>query len=117
MSPDFTMDVTDPRTGIAVVRVAGRLEARAAQELRRRCSDLRDSGRTRILINLSGISFVASSGIGTLLALTEESKEAGGSVQLVSLSHSVAAVVDLLNLTEFLAIFDSESKALETLGV
>ena len=77
MSPDFTIDIADPRAGIAVVRVAGRLEARAAQELRRRCSDLRDSGRTKILINLSGISFVASSGIGTLLALTEESKESG----------------------------------------
>jgi len=114
MSPDFTIDVTDPRAGIAVVRVAGRLEARAAQELRRRCSDLREEGRLKIVINLSGVSFVASSGIGTLLALTEESKESGGSVQLAALSQAVAAVVDLLNLTEFLAIFDTESKAMET---
>jgi anti-sigma B factor antagonist len=117
MSPDFAIDVSDPRAGIAVVRVAGRLEARAAQELRRRCSELRDTGRTRIVINLSGISFVASSGIGTLLALTEESKESGGSVQLAALSQAVAAVVDLLNLTEFLSIFDTEKKAMETLEV
>ena len=117
MAPDFTIDVSDPRAGIAVVRVAGRLEARAAQELRRRCNALREEGRKRFVINLSGVSFVASSGIGTLLALTEETKEAGGSVQLVALSHAVAAVVDLLNLTEFLAIFDSETKAMETLGV
>jgi len=114
MSADFTIDVSNPRAGIAVVRVSGRLEARAAQELRRLCSELREEGRSRIVINLSGVSFVASSGVGTLLALTEESKEAGGLVQLVALSHSVAAVVDLLNLTEFLSIFDTESKAMET---
>jgi anti-anti-sigma regulatory factor len=51
------------------------------------------------------------------LALTEESKEAGGTVQLAALSQAVAAVVDLLNLTEFLSIFDTEKKAMETLGV
>jgi anti-sigma B factor antagonist len=117
MSREFTIDVSDPRASVAIVRVAGRLEARAAHELRRRCSELRQAGRTSIVINLSGVSFVASSGIGTLLALTEESKESGGSVQLVALSQAVAAVVDLLNLTEFLAIFDSETKAMETLGV
>jgi anti-sigma B factor antagonist len=114
MSPDLNIVEADAPNGIGVLRLTGRLEARAAQDLLRRCRELKTGGRARIVLNLAGVTFVASSGIGTLLALTEELKESGGSMEIAAPSEAVSSVVDLLNLTEFLAIHDTESKAMKT---
>lgn len=115
MSPEMTIVEVETSGTLGVLRLAGRLEARAAQELLRRCREMRQSGRTRLLLNLSEVTFVASSGVGTLLALTEEFKESGGCVQIAAPSEAVTSVVDLLNLTEFLALFENEAKARETM--
>ncbi len=112
MSPDLNIVEAEAPTGVGVLRLTGRLEARAAQDLLRRCREMKDRGRTRIVLNLAGVTFVASSGVGTLLALTEELKDLGGSVELAAPSEAVSSVVDLLNLTEYLAIHDSETKAM-----
>jgi anti-sigma B factor antagonist len=112
MSPDLSIVEAEAPQGVGVLRLSGRLEARAAQDLLRRCREMKDHGRKRIVLNLAGVTFVASSGVGTLLALTEELKDSGGSVELAAPSEAVSSVVDLLNLTEFLAIHDSESKAM-----
>jgi anti-anti-sigma factor len=65
------------------------------------------------VLNLSGVTFVASSGAGTLLVLTREFKKAGGNVRLVQLSDAVEMVVDILNLKQLLTIDLSEMEAFQ----
>jgi len=102
--------------GAVVLRVTGRLDARNAQALLRACRTHQDMGHRNLVINLSEVTFVASSGVGTLLALTEELGDAGGSVHLVALSDPVNSVVELLNLTQFLNLGATEAEALEAIG-
>jgi len=99
-----------------VLRVTGRLDARSAQDLVMHCQTLLEQGHRHVVISMPGVSFVASSGIGSLLALTESFKDAGGSLRLAQLSHAVHSVVDLLNLGQFLAIDATEEDALVALG-
>jgi anti-anti-sigma factor len=58
------------------------------------------------------VSFVSSSGIGSLLALTEEFQEHGGTLSLAESSPTVRESIELLNLEEFLMLFESEAEAL-----
>ena len=116
MSTDFSIDKSSDRPDVGVFRVAGRLDAKNAKELMDACQEAKNSGKKRVVINLAGVAFVASSGIGTLLALTDEFREAGGGVHLVSLSDSVRSVVDLLNLGQFLNVAATEADALEAIG-
>lgn len=99
-----------------VLRVSGRLDARSAQDLVAQCQALMDHGHRNVVISMPDVSFVASSGIGSLLALTESFKDAGGSLRLAHLSHAVRSVVDLLNLGQFLAIDATEEDALVAIG-
>jgi len=112
MPSEFTLEEAAPPNGAAVLRLCGRLDAKNAQALVTRCNQLYERGTLRVVINLAGISFVASSGIGALLALTERFQEAGGGVRLVQVSDAVRSVVDLLNLGEFLRIDDTEEAGL-----
>jgi len=116
MAENFEITRAEAPAGAALLRLTGRLDARNAQLLVQECQRLRDDGKPRVVVNLSTISFVASSGIGSLLALTEMLNDAGGRLVLVEISDAVRSVVELLNLTQFLNLETSEADALQTIG-
>ena len=107
MSNDFIIHEHELHGQLWNLRVVGRLEADTAQKLRTHCADMRNQGCRELVLDLSGIDFIASSGVGALLALTEEFGGAGGSLYLAPVSEEVLSVVRLLNLDQFLAIYDS----------
>lgn len=98
--------------GTSILRLRGRMEAGGAQQLRERCSELREEGNSRLVIDLDGVSFVASSGLGTFLLLTEEFRAAGGKLTLAAPQGGVVQVLELLNLDQFLDISPSLEGAL-----
>ncbi len=69
---------------------------------------------TKMILNLSGVSYIDSGGLGTLVALYTTAHNAGGAIKLCNLTQRVG---DLLQVTKLLTIFevyDSESQALES---
>jgi anti-sigma B factor antagonist len=100
----------ESRGRIAVLRVSGRLDADTAPTLLQRCSDVQSNGHNLVL-NLAGISFLGSSGVGAMLALVEQFQEQSGAIHFVALSEPVRAVVDLLDLASYLPIHDTEQQA------
>jgi anti-anti-sigma factor len=102
--------------GARVLRVSGRLDAKNAHALAQECHRALGEGASHVVVNLEQVSFVASSGIGSLLALTETFQDAGGSLRLAPISGAVRSVVDLLNLGRFLRIEASEEAALQSIG-
>jgi anti-sigma B factor antagonist len=72
--------------------------------------------KNQIVLNLSGISYIDSGGLGTLVALYTTAQNAGGSLKLANLTQRVG---DLLQVTKLLTVFevyDSEDKALASFG-
>ena len=66
----------------------------------------------QIILNLGGISYIDSGGLGTLVALYTTAHNAGGAVKLANLTQRVG---DLLQVTKLLTVFevyDSEEKAI-----
>jgi anti-anti-sigma factor len=98
-----------------VIRVHGRLDARTSPLLIERCASARDAGGCLVL-NMSNVSFLSSSGIGSVLALTEEFREHGGRLCIAETSTTVREAIDLLNLDEFLNLYESEADALKELA-
>jgi anti-anti-sigma factor len=94
-----------------VIRVRGRLDARTSPLLIERCAAARDAGHDLVL-NLHDVTFLSSSGIGSVLALTEEFREHGLSLCLAETSTTVREAIELLNLEEFLTLFDTEAEAM-----
>ena len=97
-----------------VLRVRGELDARHAASLVEECVRVRGAGQSLVL-SLAEVTFIASSGIGALLALVEEFRQGPGTMRLAAISPAVRSVVRLLNLDRFLGIDDSEETALASL--
>jgi anti-sigma B factor antagonist len=83
-------------------------------------ADLRDTVKMvitqskRVILNLQGVTYIDSGGLGTLVALYTTARNNGGSIKLANLTQRVG---DLLQVTKLVTIFDvhdSEEKAIES---
>jgi anti-anti-sigma factor len=112
---DLVISEVENRNRAAVLRLKGRLDVKTSPILLQRAAEIQANGQNLVL-NLSEVSFIGSSGIGALLVLVEQFQEQAGVVRLVSPSPAVDAVIKLLNLDRFLAVDPSEEKALAEIG-
>ncbi len=73
-----------------------------------------EEGPTHIILDLSAIDFVDSSGLGALVQLVKKAKGESGSVQVVT-NARVTQTVKLVRLEQFLSLQTSVDAALENL--
>jgi anti-sigma B factor antagonist len=61
-------------------------------------------GKSKILLNLAGVSYIDSSGIGELVSSFTAVKKEGGNLKLLNLTQRIQ---DLLAITKLLTVFDT----------
>ncbi|MEY2243502.1 STAS domain-containing protein [Streptomyces sp. BF23-18] len=91
----MSIDATLYGEGIALVTVAGELDVETAPELHNRLADQIRGGRRHLLLDLSAVPFMDSSGINALLKARDAAGHAGGGVCLVSPAPVVQRILDL----------------------
>ena len=100
--------------GIAVLDCAGRIVFGDESSLLRDVAKKLINENKRIVLNLSGVNYIDSGGLGTLVSLFTTAQKAAGSIKLANLTERVG---DLLQVTKLLTVFevyDSEAKALDS---
>lgn len=73
-----------------------------------------EEGPTHIILDLSAIDFVDSSGLGALVQLVKKAKGESGSVQVVT-NPRVTQTVKLVRLEQFLSLQPNVDQALKNL--
>jgi anti-sigma B factor antagonist len=103
--------------GITVLECNGRIVfGDEAAALREQVKDLVAAGKKQIVLNLGGVTYIDSGGLGTLVGLYTTARNAGGSIKLANLTQRVG---DLLQVTKLLTVFDvydSQEKAIKAFG-
>jgi anti-sigma B factor antagonist len=72
-------------------------------QLRDSVGKLLDASRNKIILNLSGVTYMDSSGIGELVSRYTTTKNAGGRLKLLNLPKKIK---DLLMITKLLTVFE-----------
>ncbi|MGH9531521.1 MAG: STAS domain-containing protein [Terriglobales bacterium] len=97
---------------VFVIQLKGDLKiGDAVDALRQSVDDLLGGGDARLVLNITQVPMIDSSGIGILVRTLTSAKQRGGSVKLVNpskLAMQTLKIVGLLNLFE---VFDDEAKA------
>lgn len=106
----------DAFSGHTAIRCGGEVDLFNAGELKSVLLDCLSKGSLKLVVNLSGVAYIDSTGIGALLAVLGEVKKRGGQMKLAELSPAVNKVFQLTRLTSFFEIYASEREALETLS-
>ncbi len=88
-----TIDADDERAGLAV---SGELDMRAAFQLESGLERLfREHPVRRLELDLSGVRFLDSAGLGSLLSTHERAKDLGIEMEIVNPSDPVRRILDL----------------------
>jgi anti-sigma B factor antagonist len=74
-----------------------------------------DNGTANLVLNLSEMPAIDSSGIGEIVWELKTAKQAGGTVKLVSPSKFAAQTFKLVRITKLFDTYDDEQQALESL--
>ena len=107
------IDVSTTENGVDIVRLSGRLNMASAPELATVVGDRVRSGHNRIVVDMSGVDFMDSSGLGALVSCLKKAREAGGDLRLAAPTAQVSTVLDLTNLSTIMRPADSLDAALE----
>ncbi|NJC71749.1 STAS domain-containing protein [Planosporangium thailandense] len=102
-----TVDDTDP----AITALTGELDIASAPKLEDHLRDLIDAGCTRLIVDLSDLSFCDSTGIGTLVRANNERLSRGGYLRLAAPNRHVARVLAVVGLLDAFPTYRSVDAA------
>ncbi len=66
-----------------------------------------------LIINLSQVTYMDSSGLATLIEAVQKIKECNGRLILVAIPHKIKNVFEVARLTDFFEIFDEVSQVMK----
>ena len=109
---DFGMgdEAVDERTHILTPR--GEVDVLTAPQLGRRLLGLADAGKTRMVVDLSMVTFMDSTGLGVLLDALRQLTSRHGGLALVCPTERVLRPFQVSGLVGHLPIFSSREAAL-----
>ncbi len=96
---------------VRVVRLSGALDAMASGDVRKQLSDLVRDGSLRLVVDLSEVHRIDSTGLGALVTTLKGARDRGGELVLASLTPPVRTVVELTRLHRVFDIYDDAEAA------
>lgn len=96
----------------AIVDVIGDIDLNRSMELQKALLDVLDQGPRRIVVNLSEVPYMDSSGVASLVKLLSRTRKGGSQLYLVGLTQRVRSLFEITRLDAVFNIQASEKQAL-----
>ena len=112
----MSVKLTNRQVGdVTVVDAAGRITlGEGASTFRDAIRDMVAKGNKKLLINLSEVSYIDSSGIGEMVSGFTTVTNSGGQLKLVGLSKRVKDLLQITKLYTVFEAFDDETEAVRS---
>jgi len=100
------LDIRSERAdNICVLTLEGEVDVYTAPRLKEALVRHLESGCSYVLVNLEGVGFIDSSGLGVLVGGLRRAKEKGGSIRLVCTRDSILKIFRITGLDKVFPIF------------
>ena len=98
--------------GVTVVAPTGRLDVAGAPTLKDAISEALKNGQPRVVIDMEGISFVDSTGLGSVIAALKQIRSSQGDLRLAAPNQQVRVVLELTTLDRVFPYYSTVEEAL-----
>jgi len=97
---------------VAIVDISGRIVLGEGSGLvRETIKDLLGRGELRVVLNVSGVTYLDSSGLGELVGAYASARNKGGEIKLAAVPNKLDALLQLTKLYTVFAAYPTESAA------
>ena len=112
------MDIEVRSVGqVKVVKLRGKLSlGDSVDRLRADLYELIGNGETRIVLDLSEVPMIDSSGIGLLVKSLTSAKQQGGSIRLLNPSKFIVQTLKMIGLLSLFEVFGEQQEAVDSFG-
>ena len=103
------------RSNAQLIQLRGSIKlGEAVDSLRGAMEELLTAGETRMVLNLSEVPIVDSSGIGLLVRVLVSAKQRGGNVKLVNPSKFTMQTLRVVGVVNLFEVFENEDAAIDS---
>lgn len=113
MTPKLELSPSFQEDGIAILTIAGEIDAETSFELEDAIENLLFDGKSRLVLDFSQVDFLASAGLRVLLSAQQQAKKLGGQVRLCGMSRHVSKVIEMVGFNRMFIITDTCQEALQ----
>jgi anti-sigma B factor antagonist len=110
---DIVIEVVGPAGDCAVLKVAGEVDVFTAPKLREQVVDLAAKGVVHLVVDLSAVEFLDSTGLGVLVGGLKRLRTHDGSLALVMTTDRISRIFKITGLT---AVFASHSSVQDAIA-
>jgi len=96
-----------------VVEVAGQVDLYAAPGLKEATWRVLDQGKTRVIIDLSQVTFMDSTGLGVLIGALKRLRAVRGALALIVTDYDIERLFEMTGLDGMFAIYRTRDEAVE----
>jgi len=100
------------KEAVTVVEIEGRLDAVSAPAVKSQLHELIEKGNRNLILDLHGIAFIDSAGLGTLVSCLRRCTAEGGDLRLAAVPAFCRSIFELTRLTRVFDVFEDEEQAM-----
>ena len=105
----------DHRGPVTVLRTLGDVDVYSAAQLRETVNNLITLGHHRLVLDLAGLEFTDSTGIGVMVGAHKRLKAAAGSIALAAVPENLVRVLKITGLTRVFPVYATADDAVTAL--
>ncbi|GAB2854301.1 anti-sigma factor antagonist BldG [Actinoallomurus bryophytorum] len=109
---DLSVESTVTDDGIAVLTISGPMDVETTPPLRDQLVRLVDEGRHRLVLDLSGVDFIDSIGLGVIVGMVHRLRPHDGSLAMAAPSPQARNVLQITQLVRVVAVCDTVEAAI-----
>jgi anti-sigma B factor antagonist len=94
---------------VAFINDSDRLTAAVAENVKSELTNIVSGNNYKVLLNLSNIKFIDSTGIGVLISALKTARQTGNAFSLCSIQKDVLSLLKLMKLDNVFDIYENES--------
>ena len=112
---ELNAKVMEQLPNTVVVTVSGFLDTHTTPQLKALLDKLFEREKMNVILNLSGLLYISSTGIGALMKGLNLAEEKAGSFRLCEIPEKIFEIISMLGFDQVLSIYDTEEEAIRTL--
>ncbi len=100
------------RDGIPVLDVIGEIDIYTTPQFKEAVSAVIDENESVIVINMAQVTYMDSSGFGTLLSATKRLRPVDGALYLAACNDAIQRMLQITRLNTIFGVYETEDEAL-----